>query len=111
MLEIKIRSSCQKIRLQIFVITVVICSGTIIHEIMSGSEVHAQRLTQESKSSSTSCINGQLCRTMICHDSQPCQVIQTPSSGLYSDKSSVHMPQEDPTLMSPNPYVGQPSID
>lgn len=113
MLEIKDLSGHQKIPLRmLFALTVVVIfSGAIILEITSGSEVQAQSLMQESKSSSTSCIKGQQCQTMICSDTHPCQVIQSPNGNFDTDKSSVHTTPEDPILMSPNPYVGQPSID
>lgn len=48
---------------------------------------------------------------MICSDSQPCHIIQSPNSGFDGDKISVQTTPEEPILMSPNPYVGQPSID
>lgn len=112
MLDIKDPSGHQKIRLRIFIaITVALLSGTFLFEVASEAEVHAQRVMQESQSSSTSCIKGQPCQTMICSDSQPCQIIQSPNGGFDGDKGSLHTMPEDPILMSPNPYVGQPSID
>ena len=112
MLDRKGRLGHQKIRLRIFIaITVALVSGTLLLEVASEAEVHAQRLMQESQSSSTSCIKGHPCQTMICSDSQPCQIIQSPNGGFDGDKSSVHTMPEDPILMSPNPYFGQPSID
>jgi hypothetical protein len=90
---------------------VALFSGALLLEVASEDEVHAQSLMQESQSSSTSCIKGQPCQTMICSDTQPCQIIQSPNGGFDADKSSVHTTPEDPILMIPNPYVSQPSID
>lgn len=112
MLVVRDRSGHQKIRLRILIaMMAALFSGTLLLEVASEAQVHAQRLMQESQSSSTSCIKGQPCQTMICSDSQPCHIIQSPNSGFDGDKISVQTTPEEPILMSPNPYVGQPSID
>ena len=57
----------------------------------------------------TSCVNNQPCRTMVCSDSQPCKVSETPNTDFEFDADetdSIQQPLEGTEIMGPAPFSG-----
>ena len=66
----------------------------------------------------TSCVNNQPCRTMVCSDSQPCIVSETPNTDFEFDADgtdsiqqplegdSIQQPLEGTETMGPAPFSG-----
>ena len=62
-----------------------------------------------STSSQTSCVNNQPCHTVVCSDSQPCKVSETPNTDFEFDADetdSIQQPLEGTETMGPAPFSG-----
>jgi hypothetical protein len=57
-----------------------------------------------STSSQTSCVNNQPCHTVVCNESQPCKVSETPNTDFEFDADetdSIQQPLEGETIQQP----------
>jgi hypothetical protein len=62
-----------------------------------------------STSSQTSCVNNQPCHTVVCSESQPCKVSETPNTDFEFDADetdSIQQPLEGTETMGPAPFSG-----
>jgi hypothetical protein len=62
-----------------------------------------------STSSQTSCVNNQPCHTVVCNESQPCKVSETPNTDFEFDADetdSIQQPLEGTETMGPAPFSG-----
>ncbi|CAN5216458.1 hypothetical protein BH18THE2_BH18THE2_07850 [soil metagenome] len=62
----------------------------------------------DSQSTQTSCINNQPCQTVVCSETQPCRVSQSPNTDFDEAENTVSQPLEGTGTMglapSPGPY-------
>jgi hypothetical protein len=74
--------------------------------------------TSSQTSSQTSCVNNQPCHTVVCNESQPCKVSETPNTDFEFDADetdsiqqplegdSIQQPLEGTETMGPAPFSG-----
>ena len=74
--------------------------------------------TSSQTSSQTSCVNNQPCHTVVCNESQPCKVSETPNTDFEFDAdetdsiqqplegNSIQQPLEGTETMGPAPFSG-----
>src|SRR5919106_6022837 len=62
----------------------------------------SQTWALEGTSTQTSCVNNQPCQTMVCSESQPCKVSETPNTDFEFDETdSFSQPLEGQTIQQP----------
>jgi hypothetical protein len=89
-------------------ITVVLVAGALtIASIVAFSNI--PQIWAKGTLTQTSCVNNQPCRTMVCSDSQPCKVSETPNTDFEFDADetdSIQQPLEGTETMGPAPFSG-----